>query len=365
MQTTLYTYRFPFKKGFSTAAGRFETREGLLISASYNNETFWTEAAPLPGFSRETLNECVKWTKEHQSRIDRVMDASYGWERMSNEIAKLNPPPSCTFALEMLTLNLQAKQHQQPLHTFIDENSPAKLRVNKILGGGELQTLLENEKPFTDEDATVYKIKISQRPLEVLKHLEQAARLRPEVYFRLDPNGSWDVQGSIDILQKVEKLNINIEYCEQPIPSGNPDLIKVIQEATSIPIAVDEDAADPASLEYILNRDIGDVIIIKPMRFGSVFRLHRLIQRALEMNYSVVFTTLLEAALGRLQTAHLASALGSRNKAHGLDTGSLLAEDLWSDDDFALSNSTYLLPKQPGLGHPPMAHRLKNLQRLA
>ncbi|MDX1591566.1 MAG: hypothetical protein R3283_06375, partial [Balneolaceae bacterium] len=53
----LYRYRLPFRSPFKTARGSFKERTGLLVQLRNESVSLLTEAAPLPGFSRESLDD--------------------------------------------------------------------------------------------------------------------------------------------------------------------------------------------------------------------------------------------------------------------------------------------------------------------
>ena len=53
----LYSYSIPFKKPFVTGAGTFNTREGIILRYHDSQIDVVSEAAPLPGFSSESLKQ--------------------------------------------------------------------------------------------------------------------------------------------------------------------------------------------------------------------------------------------------------------------------------------------------------------------
>lgn len=50
--------------------GTFSNREGIIISFEYRDKTFVGEAAPLPGFSSETLEDVDRWLSNHKDSLN-------------------------------------------------------------------------------------------------------------------------------------------------------------------------------------------------------------------------------------------------------------------------------------------------------
>lgn len=55
----LYRYRLPMDAGVVLRERRLTTRDGLLVRLSENGREGWGDIAPLPGFSRETLDAAL------------------------------------------------------------------------------------------------------------------------------------------------------------------------------------------------------------------------------------------------------------------------------------------------------------------
>lgn len=89
--------------------------------------------------------------------------------------------------------------------------------------------------------------------------------------------------------------------------------------------------------------ELAPVLIVKPMIWGTRFMTESFKKRAGKHQPKFVFTTSLEGGIGRLMTASLAAWLGDSTLAHGLDTGSILTDDLWKDEQF-IKNGCFKLP---------------------
>ncbi|MDZ7680582.1 MAG: hypothetical protein U5J63_02445 [Fodinibius sp.] len=59
MRLTCHHYQLLFNKPLNTSKGSFEHREGLILAFQGHGQSFYGDAAPLPGFSDETLDDVV------------------------------------------------------------------------------------------------------------------------------------------------------------------------------------------------------------------------------------------------------------------------------------------------------------------
>ena len=64
----------------------------------------------------------------------------------------------------------------------------------------------------------------------------------PEVKFRIDINGQFDLVKAIRFCKSMEQFNI--EYIEQPLPKEELEDLSGLRMHTEIPIAVDESLTD-------------------------------------------------------------------------------------------------------------------------
>jgi L-alanine-DL-glutamate epimerase-like enolase superfamily enzyme len=70
------------------------------------------------------------------------------------------------------------------------------------------------------------------------------------------------------------------------------------------------------------------ILIVKPAALGGVSVAIELMARAQALGLRIVWSSLLDGAVSRSATLHLAAALGPAAEVHGLATGPLLGRDL-------------------------------------
>lgn len=358
MKLRVYSYSAPFKKPFMLAGHRIAEREGLIFELHDEKAPFpfWSEAAPLPGFSLETLAEVREWC-----------DASGDWQKwlLSEQPPKYEEeiPPSLRFALSALWFERQALLSDSRLEHFLSEGRAHKsVNINKAIGLGEPAEVLNATKAAVDAGFQTLKYKVGA---DAIKELEAIAKVReafPDLHIRLDANGAWDVETATEVLIAFQPLDI--EYCEQPLPPGDDDADAWLRNQTFIPIAADESVRTFQQARKLILDKMADVLIIKPMLIGSITAFIDILKLAEGSGVKVVVTTSLESGVGRRLTAKLASMIRFAPHAHGLATGSMFADgaDPWPDHNL-IRNGTYhvseITPCKTLNTSPELLHEIK------
>ena len=181
----------------------FTERQGIYLRARNGAQSEWAygEAAPLEGFSRESVSDCLSEISEPATRdvLTETIARGTGGERLL---------PSVRFAAESIFFNVR--------HT----ESKNRLKLSCLIGGfpdPELQKAAGIKA--IDHGFLNLKIKIDSNALywldDLLSHLSAAGENK--VLFRLDANGSLTTETLAEIQNKISTQNMaRIEYIEDP-----------------------------------------------------------------------------------------------------------------------------------------------------
>ena len=306
-------YSIPFVKPLQTAGETYTHREGIWLKIQSEEFTGFGEAAPLLGFSRETLKE-VHYALEGFNQA--IEGESFENEELFSliEVHSQNIP-SVRFSLETAIYDLLAKEAELPLAKYCNLGAKTEISVNGMAG-----------VHFPGDGFSVIKVKVGFRNLfdeiENMEYLTES--FGNEVRFRLDANGAFDLAQAIRFCKKMEKFNI--EYIEQPLPANNLEDLAELSYHTDIPIAVDESLTDFTSAEKIIDEQAAQVFIIKPMVSGGFTECEKIIHLAQSENIRTVITSSLETSIGREACLHIVLS-NEIAEVCGLATGCLLSED--------------------------------------
>ncbi|OYO09322.1 O-succinylbenzoate synthase [Enemella evansiae] len=146
---------------------------------------------------------------------------------------------------------------------------------------------------------------------------------------RVDANGGWDLDQAVAALRELGRFGL--EYAEQPVASVE-DLARLrrtlLQKGISVPIAADESIRRSGDPERVAELAAADVAVLKVQPLGGV---RRCLELAELLGLPVVVSSALETSIGLAAGVALAAALPELPHACGLNTRSLLTDDLVAD----------------------------------
>ncbi len=160
----------------------------------------------------------------------------------------------------------------------------------------------------------------------------------PQLTIRLDANGVWDPAQAGAALRALEPSGI--ELCEEPV-HGLAELAALRAE-TSIPLALDESAAEPGALDGAF----GDLVCLKISRCGGIAGTLAAAARAQAAGYEVYLASTLDGPFGIAAALHCAAVIGPR-RACGLATLGLFAA---GRDPLPARHGAIAVPGGAGLG---------------
>jgi len=164
----------------------------------------------------------------------------------------------------------------------------------------------------------------------------RAVRSVTDVPLQVDVNEYWTLDEALEYLPQLE-----IEYCEQPLPAGDPGGAK-LKRRSPVPIYVDEDCHTLGDVARCAERAHG--INIKLAKSGGIREAVRMAHAARALGLGVMLGCMVESGLSIAAGAQIASLCDHVD----LDGNLLLAEDPWPGVAFV--DGVQLPSDQPGLG---------------
>ena len=339
-----YAFKVPFKVPFRISNLTIHSRNGVYIV--YDNGDFiaYGEIAPLPGFSKESIDQVVSVLIENQKNLEHAILKNEA-EQLIAILDSIHNFPSLSFGLDALLLDLNSKKNSTSLHKNVGITHHNSVKVNGTIGIQNVKSSISKAHSLINEGVDTLKLKVG---VDHAKELEIIAALRDHystIKIRIDANQAWDPKMAIQCLKDFEKYKI--EYCEQPVCKFDINGLKKVKNEVAIPIAADESVRSFHHAKELVKANACDIIILKPSLFGRIKNC--LIAKKLcdSNKMDIVITTAFDTIVGRTITALLASNLGSNKYAHGLATGPFLNESI--DFPQEICDGTYLLPSKSGI----------------
>jgi o-succinylbenzoate synthase len=326
----LYKYQLPFKNPFVTGKGEFHHREGVLVRYSDHSGEVLTEASPLPGFSKESIDSISGVLKEKQNDLNEFLSKPFTIQNLQEILEDFPNLPSLLFALSFLGLQILSNRKDKSLYELFDCQKSPIIQVNDIISIQDLNSSLLYFKKSRNQGFKTFKLKCGfpvDSQIQILSKLRQNSD--HELKFRLDANQSWPEKQTLSSIQKLKTFDI--EYIEEPFKWDNLEVFKNISDQSPIPLALDESIQSIEHLKTFLRELPESFLVIKPMLLGNLIDLFETIRGERTHFNRIVVTTTLESSIGRSMAASAATLIGDPNLAHGLNTGYLFHSDL-SDD---------------------------------
>lgn len=280
---TLYPYRLKLKR---TVAGQ-DHRQGVLLRVQDKELTAWGDAAPLQGFSQESIQD----------------------------ILQSKDSPSLQWAKSMAQCHLQAQEQKRSMAQVWNSDALPHVPIAQLIEG------IDVVPQATQSD--VLKLKLGRQTLdEEISWVHHICKMYQPKQLRLDANRAWTLEESIKFCGGIKGLPI--EFVEEPCChiQNIPELVK----QTGIPIALDETIYLQESVDELWDSIVA--IVLKPSLIGGMNRLEAWKKRADTHGKYIVMSAAFESGVGIHALWQLARAWQQEGVAAGLDTYSCLAEDV-------------------------------------
>lgn len=268
-------------------------RGALLKLVNDHGSEGWGEASPLPGWSRETLEECISQLKE---KTPEILSIDWTSENCLQCIKNLNLLPALSFAVESAMLSLVS-----PLI------APKVKRSALFMGS--VEEIREQSRQRYAEGYRTAKLKVSQLSFE--EALELILSLKTHFRLRIDVNRSWETEASLKFFSEFP-LN-TFDYVEEPFQNPQ-DLVRFPH-----PLAVDESYPNNLSLSDLERLPTLSTLIYKPTLQGGLAYLKPLHSWALSKGIDLILSASFESRMGLSHIESMAHRLRLPGP-HGLGT---------------------------------------------
>lgn len=335
----LYRYRLPFQRPFITGVGTFQHREGVLLRYHTSDIDIVSEASPLPGFSKESLQQAEDYLSSKQKEVASFFDQQFSIDDLTSWINTRSGYPSVDFGLSSLGLFIFSIRQQKPVHSILNLSSSTAINVNAVIGETDESSFLSQARTHIANGFKVLKCKVTIDPGHLPHSLKTLANEHPDVSFRLDANRSWPLHDVTELSSRFS--NLPIEYIEEPCMVESIDQFDSVCTNCILPVAADESLTELGLRTVINHSKSTPYLIIKPTLHGNLMELFATLRSPHHLENRVIFTTALESAVGIRMIASAAAMTGSKSSAHGLNTGSLFRQNLTPEG--AINNGTFQL----------------------
>ena len=309
------------------------------MSVKIGEHEGWGEASPLPGLSRETLDEVHEELLKLQTNTE---DLPSKIEEVGPWVEEHCQTAAGQHAVATAILDGMGKSTNKPISILLNQEAHPTIPISHLYTDDE--RLVQSTRRGTQ----VVKIKVGFESIDSDVARVQRIRdsLAPEVSIRVDANGAWTEEQAAEAIHRMAPLGVH--SMEEPVGGNNLEAMARLR-GRGIQIALDESVRSPLDLEQIIALKAADAIVVKPMLIGTPMRAMEMMRTASEAHLGIWVTTTIDGAVGRMMAIHLAAAAPTKRlEACGLNTASWLREDIGQTPE--MSGGHLDSPKASGLG---------------
>ena len=345
----LYHLSIPLKKPFKTALRTVNSAEETVIKVMTDTgEVGYGEAPPTSVITGDT-NESIRGIIEEKLKAVVIGEDVANIEGILNNINKaVVGNNSARAALDMAIYDLYGKLYQAPLYKLLGGYRD-EIRSDLTISINSPEEMSGDALAAVNAGYNTLKIKVGK---DIKLDIERVKSIRETIgsgiRIRLDANQGWQAKEAVHSIRKMEDMGLDIEFVEQPVKAHDFDGLKFVTDNVMTPIMADESIFSPRDCFTLLQMRACDLINIKLMKSGGIYRALMINSIAESMGIKAMLGSMLEAKLSVTAAAHLAAAKKNITMLD-LDAPSLLAEDPVIGG-IKIDGPCIKLPQGPGLG---------------
>jgi len=312
----LYRYALPLTDPLPVGGTTLDERRGLLLRVTLGNGAVgWGDAAPLPGFSSESVEEACDGAR----RLAPVLTGQeIGGKAIQERLAET--APSVQFAVETAVLEARAEvQGSPPAAVLGAENLSVSLNA---LCTSTRSALTSVGEKLRAGGFRAVKLKMGRASMDAdVKRVRTLRRgLGDAVALRLDANRAWAFDDAVAIAKALD--DVDVAYVEEPI--ATPERLPAFVEKTGWPVALDETTRE-RGLDVLRDGSVR-AVVLKPTLLGGVASTQAWIRAARDQEVVPVLSATYESGVGLRMLASMAAAWAPAPA--GLSTYVRLADDV-------------------------------------
>ena len=286
---------------FVAGHGSVRARELLLVSVSDGDAGLigYGEAAPLPSYDGVTADDVQGALEDCRPVLDRAAPSALPADLLA-QCGEATTLPQALAAIDLALWDLAGRRADEPVWRLLGAADAGPTAVNWTIAAEDRAGAAREASEARAAGFDTVKVKVA-----VGDDAGRLAAVRacagPATAIRVDANGAWSPDEAEAWLGRLAA--VGIELCEEPV--AGVDEIRALGERTEIPLALDESADDPASLDT----RVCEFACLKIARYGGITATVAAAARARVTGYRVYLASTLDGPVGIAAALHAAAVI--------------------------------------------------------
>jgi len=352
----IYPVRIPLRGSFANAHQTKTYQESIVLRIKTGDGlTGAGNVDPDPGHSEETFSEtcsAVRALAEHLTGLD-PLNTALCLDQMDRALTQHFDAKA---ALEMALLDIKGKALQVPVHSLLGGALKKEIHLNGWIGLLAPAEAAREAERWRALGFRSVKVKVGSGVDPDRDRLEAVrASLGPGMQLRVDANEGYGVDDAIRVARAIAPYDISL--FEQPVARRDLKGMAAVRRAIDIPVMADESIVGPETLIQVIKQEAADLIKVKVMKQGGLYRTARMIHMAEAAGLRCVIGHGFGLTINTLAELHVAA--GARNVLDGCEcVGPLKMLGDVVVDPIRITSGSIPVPQGPGLGAELAEERL-------
>jgi len=346
-QVEVYRVTLRNKEPFRISAGTTSGTINIVVKINTDyGVNGWGESSPSKRVTGETADTVLKVLERISPRligmcplrIEQITD-------VMDSVVEKNPAAKAS--IDMALYDISGKTAHKPLFMLLG-GYRTEVLTDLTLSIKSPREMAKDAASAVEKGFKALKIKLGVNPSEDIERVREIREaVSCYVKLRVDANQGWTTEQAIDVLNKIEKFDI--QFAEQPVPSQNLKDLQKVRKNSPVPLMADESVHSPEDALSLIKNEATDLINIKLMKSGGILKARKIAEVAESAGIECMIGCMSESTLGIAAGAHLAAAV--RNILHAdLDSDLIMKDRLVTKGGPGLSGSMRTFSKVCGLG---------------
>lgn len=354
----LHLLEIPLVRPFRTSFGSQDVRDVLLVEAvDDSGARGWGECVTMawPGYSSEYTSAAVDVLRDHLiPALGSAVDGDPVVVRDTLETLRGHPMAKAAVSTALLDVWLRLRGESLAHHLGA---SRTEVECGVSVGiPADMEALLEEVTQYVD--AGYRRIKLKIQPGWDLEPVAAVREMWPRIPLQVDANQAY-TRDHAGHLARLDEYNLLL--IEQPLPEDDLWGHRIIAEAMSTPVCLDESILSVASAESAIEFGCTEIINIKPGRVGGYVTAREIHDLCRERAIPVWCGGMLETGIGR--AANLALAALPNFTLPGDTSASDRYFRVDITEPFVLVHGCLAVPTGPGIGVDPVPEEMERNRR--
>ncbi len=353
-QIEVYSVTLAYREPFRIAPGASTESHNVVVKIVTDYSAYgWGESSPSERVTGETAETVIK-------ALDRIAPKLIGMcpLRIEQNVELMDSilagNPSAKAAIDIALHDILGKTVRKQLFMVMG-GYRTEVLTDITLGIKSPKEMAKDAVKAVKKGFKALKVKVGVNPEEDIERIRLVREAVGEkIQIRIDANQGWTPKQAIEVLNKIEKFNI--QFAEQPVPAEDLKGLIEVKRNSPIPIMADESIHSPEDALHLIKAEAIDLINIKLMKSGGIHKAKKIAAIAEAAGIPCMIGCMGESEIGIAAGTHLAAAL--KNIQHADLDSDLLLKDKIAKGGTRVKNSMRTFLKQHGLGIKELNNRI-------